>query len=186
MTENQMEEMEKEFKMNYQTMSSSEDLKKFGDFYQKMFDRLRSSHNNEQGLLKAAPLAANAPTPRLNKDFKPSPFMETFIPIYDWICFDLPPGPPLIPMRYYVNLHKGGMPFLILSMMAYFNNYSLSCWVYLALHGSYGLVWLLKDFTFPDGSFERSTTLVCFLVGYFGVITPYCWGAYLLASGGAP
>ena len=96
--------------------------------------------------------------------------METFIDWFDWICHDLPPGPRLIPMRYYVNAHKGGMPFLIFGMMMYFNNYSLAAYLYLALHGSYGIIWCIKDFTFPDGSFERKVTLLPFLIGWFVVL----------------
>lgn len=105
---------------------------------------------------------------------------------YDWIQFGLPPGPRLIPMRYYLNLHKGSLPLVILSLMSYFNNFSLPCWVYLALHGSYGLIWIIKDYTFPDSSFQTKSTIPCVFVGFFGVLCPYLWGAYLLACGEAP
>jgi len=105
---------------------------------------------------------------------------------YDFFCNDLPPGPAFIPMRYYINAHKGGMPFLIFALMLYYDNFSLGCWLYLALHGSYGYCWLLKDFVFPDSNFERPVTFFCFFVAFFGVLQAYCYGAYLLASGQAP
>ena len=85
-------------------------------------------------------------------------------------------------MRYYVNAHKGGMPFLIFGLMLYYDNFSLPCWLYMALHGSYGLFWVLKDFTFPDTSFERKVTLLSFIIPWLVVIQPYSYGAYLIAS----
>lgn len=90
---------------------------------------------------------------KVNPNFKRSPGMESFMVWFDWFCNDLPPGPAFLPMRYYINLHKGGMPILIFGLMLYYDNFSLACWLYLALHGSYGLFWLLKDYTFPDASF---------------------------------
>ena len=112
--------------------------------------------------------------------------MQTFIEWFDWICHDLPPGPPIISMRYYVNFHKGGMPFLVFGMMMYFDNYSLAAYLYLALHGSYGIIWVLKDYTFPDGSFQRKVTILPFIIGWFVVLQPYCYGAYLICSKQAP
>ncbi len=106
----------------------------------------------------------------LNKEFKRNESLENFSVWFDWICNELPPGPPIIPMRYYINFHKGGMPFLILFFMIYFQNYSTPCWLYLALHGSYGLIWLMKDYTFPDASFQRKVTIVCFIVPWLVVI----------------
>lgn len=124
--------------------------------------------------------------PTINSQFKRKPNMEVFIEWFDWICNDMPPGPAFLPMRYYVNAHKGGMPFLIFGMMLYFNNFSLANWLYMALHGSYGLFWLVKDFTIPDTSFERKVTISCASIAWLFVLQPYCYGAYLLASGAAP
>ena len=42
------------------------------------------------------------------------------------------------------------MMFYLFGLMCYFDNFSLGAWVYLSLHGSYGLLWLAKDFVFPD------------------------------------
>ena len=69
--------------------------------------------------------------------------------------------------------HKGGMPFLIFGMMLYFDNFSLAAWLYLALHGSYGLIWVMKDYTFPDASLQRKVTLLSFIIPWLVVIQPY-------------
>ena len=32
-------------------------------------------------------------------------------------------------------------------------------WIYLAMHGSYGLVWILKDLAFPDPNWQNRITI---------------------------
>jgi hypothetical protein len=34
--------------------------------------------------------------------------------------------------------------------MHVFQNYSLGMWLYLFLHGTYGICWVTKDWLFPD------------------------------------
>ena len=113
---------------------------------------------------------AKDPQLKTNPEFKRNRNMEAFIDWFDWISHELPPGPPIIPMRYYVNAHKGGMPFLVFGLMLYFDNFSLGCWLYLALHGSYGIIWLIKDFTFPDASFQRLVTFNGFFIPWIIVL----------------
>lgn len=48
-------------------------------------------------------------------------------------------GPKTIQMNYVINTQKGGTLFFMFFLMWYYNNYSLGAWVYLALHGSYGI-----------------------------------------------
>lgn len=63
-----------------------------------------------------------------------------------------------------MNFFKATTALFIISLMNHYKNYSLGSWVYLALHGIYGAIWLLKDFGFPDRNFERR-------VGFFGAMT---------------
>ena len=78
----------------------------------------------------------------------------------DFAMYSIPPGPQFIPLNYLINIQKGGTWLLVLSMMVYFDNFSLGAWVYLALHGSYGLCWILKDLIFPDKKFSGKITLL--------------------------
>lgn len=48
---------------------------------------------------------------------------------------------------------------LVVGLMFYFQNFSTSAWVYLALHGSYGFLWLLKDSIFPDKQWEENVSV---------------------------
>lgn len=90
-----------------------------------------------------------------NKHFKPKPWLETYNAWFDWLSNGLPgPGGKIIKQAWYVDLQKGGMPFYLLGLMIYFNNWSLGMWIYFVLYGTYGTLWLAKGFVFPDSSFE--------------------------------
>jgi len=71
---------------------------------------------------------------------------------YNWTNFIFNDvfGPKIIPIRYTVNFFKGATLLFIYLLMSHYNNYSTGIYLYAALHGSYGIIWLLKDFTFPD------------------------------------
>ena len=44
-----------------------------------------------------------------------------------------------------INLHKGLTVFVVAGLMMFYKNYSIAAWVYLSLHGTYGILWLLKE-----------------------------------------
>ena len=44
--------------------------------------------------------------------------------------------------------------------IAWYQNTSAAAWIYLAMHGTYGVVWVIKDLTFPDPSFHKRITMV--------------------------
>ncbi len=84
-------------------------------------------------------------------------------------------------LKYPINLHKGLTGLVVLLGMTYFNNFSLEAWVYLALHGSYGILWLLKDRLFPDRQWEQKVSFAygLFVFGFLGL---YWVGPYVLIS----
>ena len=47
------------------------------------------------------------------------------------------------------QLQKVGTFPLLGFLIWYYDNTSTAAWVYLAMHGSYGLVWIIKDLAFP-------------------------------------
>ena len=63
-------------------------------------------------------------------------------------------GPKLIKFNWIINAQKTGTIFLMFLLMIYYNNFSTGAWLYLSLHGTYGLLWFLKDMVFPDKSFQ--------------------------------
>lgn len=58
-------------------------------------------------------------------------------------------------IKHVINLHKGLTLFVVLGLMLAYGNFSVGPWVYLALHGTYGLLWLLKDRIYPDRQWEQ-------------------------------
>jgi protein-S-isoprenylcysteine O-methyltransferase Ste14 len=61
--------------------------------------------------------------------------------------------------KYAINLSKGLTFFFILGLMFVYHNFTLGPWVYLALHGTYGFLWLLKDRIFPDKQWEQQVSI---------------------------
>jgi steroid 5-alpha reductase family enzyme len=86
-------------------------------------------------------------------------------------------------LKYPVNLHKGMTAPVVVGMMFYFQNFSTSAWVYLALHGSYGVLWLLKDRIFPDKQWENEVS-VAYAIFVFLVLGLYWIAPLLLISSG--
>jgi protein-S-isoprenylcysteine O-methyltransferase Ste14 len=68
-------------------------------------------------------------------------------------------------------------------LMLWYGNYSPAAWVYLALHGSYGLVWILKDLTFPDPNWQKRITLGGGFMAFASVLGWYWVFGWLLISG---
>lgn len=83
--------------------------------------------------------------------------------------------------KHYIDSHKGATFIYILSLMFIFNNVSdinnINIYIYLALHGTYGILWILKSRFFPDKQWESKCSLWYGLLIWFGLslywIAPY-------------
>ena len=62
-------------------------------------------------------------------------------------------------LKHAVNLHKGVTFIYVLALMFIYDNFSMGAWLYLALHGTYGFMWLLKDRLFPDRQWEKQVSI---------------------------
>ncbi|MEG5063375.1 DUF1295 domain-containing protein [Microcoleus sp. B3-A4] len=86
--------------------------------------------------------------------------------------------------KHFINLHKGlSFPF-ILTLMFIYQNFNLGAWVYLALHGTYGLLWLLKDQIYPDKQWEQEISVGMGIFG-FVVVSLYWVAPFILISSGS-
>jgi protein-S-isoprenylcysteine O-methyltransferase Ste14 len=106
-----------------------------------------------------------------------------------WLLHDLGGGPRPLKFAWVVNFQKAGtFPALGLTMLYYREQTpaatSTAAFVYLALHGAYGLVWLMKDLAFPDPNWQRRITLPSSLVTLLGLAVYWSFG-WLLISGHA-
>jgi hypothetical protein len=55
----------------------------------------------------------------------------------------------------FINAHKILVTPAVVAMMWAHGNWSTEAFVYLALHGTYAILWLLKHAAFPDRSFQE-------------------------------
>ena len=90
-------------------------------------------------------------------------------------------GPKRLKFAWSVNLHKGMTAFVVLLLMLIYRNFSTAAWVYLALHGTYGFLWVLKSRIFPDQAWEKETSLAFGLVTWGG-LSLYWIAPWLLVS----
>ena len=102
-----------------------------------------------------------------------SPLLNNWLKLRDHIGNDLLGGPRLLKAAWVINLQKAGtLPFVLL-LMWYFNCYTVTAWTYAALHGSYGLCWLMKDRVFPDPNWEKRVTFAAAFMMWALVLGPY-------------
>jgi steroid 5-alpha reductase family enzyme len=87
-------------------------------------------------------------------------------------------------LRHVINLHKGTTALVIGALMLAYGNGSLGAWVYLALHGTYGMLWLLKERIFPDRQWQQPIGWFPAVV-MFLVLALYWLAPFLLISSGA-
>jgi steroid 5-alpha reductase family enzyme len=66
--------------------------------------------------------------------------------------------------------------------MIYFDNWSLGMWTYFILHGSYGVLWVIKGMITPDASFEEKVSITCAINAWVAVLGPYLIAGYMVAS----
>ena len=85
--------------------------------------------------------------------------------------------------KHPINLHKLLTFAFVLALMVFYNNFSIASWVYLALHGTYGIMWLIKDRLYPDPRWESEISVAMGVVSFF-VVNLYWVAPFLLISRG--
>jgi protein-S-isoprenylcysteine O-methyltransferase Ste14 len=104
-----------------------------------------------------------------------------------WLLHNLGGGPRPLKFAWVVNFQKAGtFPFLGMMMLYYADRTpaatSTAAFVYLAMHGAYGLVWWMKDLAFPDPNWQVRITLPSAVVTLLGLSVYWAFG-WLLISG---
>jgi steroid 5-alpha reductase family enzyme len=87
-------------------------------------------------------------------------------------------------IRYPINLHKFLTFLYVLGLMAFYNNFNVAAWVYLALHGTYGIMWLIKDNLYPDKQWEQEISVATGIFT-FVLLGMYWVAPFILISSGA-
>ena len=100
-----------------------------------------------------------------------------------WLVEDAFGGPRPWKFAWVINFQKvGTLPYLGL-LIWFYGNTSTAAWIYLALHGSYGLAWLIKDLAFPDAGWQKRITIAGGVNAFLGVLGWYWVFGWLLISG---
>ncbi len=85
--------------------------------------------------------------------------------------------------RHFIDFHKGITFIYILFLIWYFDAYqNQAIWIYLGLHGTYGILWVLKSRIFPDKSWDKKSSISYGLVILFG-LSLYWVSPWIIASG---
>ncbi len=108
-------------------------------------------------------------------------WVERVSALNTYLTEDFLGGPRRLKFAWAINIHKGSIFFVVILLMVIYGNYSTSAWVYLAIHGSYGFIWLLKHFTFPDRRWETRVTYGGFVM-IFLFLALYWIAPFLLIS----
>ncbi|MGH8528550.1 MAG: methyltransferase family protein [Nevskiales bacterium] len=106
----------------------------------------------------------------------------------NWLVSDFGGGPRPWKFAWVINFQKTGTFVFLGLLMWYYADQTpaatnTAAWVYLALHGSYGFVWFLKDMAFPDPNWQNRITIGGGINAFLGVLGWYWVFGWLLISG---
>ena len=127
--------------------------------------------------------ASLRPTDPRGLTFPPMPgLLARWLRLHRYLLDDFLGGPKLVKLAWAINLQKGGTLAFVLALMLAYGNFTPTAWTYAALHGSYGLVWLLKERVCPDPAWQRRVTVGGALNAWLAVLGPYWVAPYLLVT----
>jgi len=85
--------------------------------------------------------------------------------------------------KHFIDIHKGATAPIVLFLIYFYNRWeNQTAWTYLALHGTYGVLWLLKSRIFPDKRWEQPSSVWYGLYMWFGM-TLYWVSPWIITSG---
>jgi protein-S-isoprenylcysteine O-methyltransferase Ste14 len=82
----------------------------------------------------------------------------------------------------YINVHKALVIPVVFGLMWLYDNWSTEAFIYLSIHGTYSLLWLLKEATYPDRRFDERQPLWIGTLFIFVPLAGYYVAPYLLIS----
>jgi protein-S-isoprenylcysteine O-methyltransferase Ste14 len=90
-----------------------------------------------------------------------------------------------VKQKFWIDTHKAATgPFVLALIAGYHAWQSVWAWVYLAIHGTYGALWVLKSHYFGDKQWEQQASLGYGLFIWFG-LSLYWIAPWLIVSGHA-
>ncbi len=105
--------------------------------------------------------------------------------VVDFCCFEFPIGAKALKAAWVINLQKAGAFPFYLFLLYHYRNSTDAAWIYTAMQGGYGLVWLIKANAFPDPSWESKVPLIGGVNMFVAVLGWYLVMGWLLISANA-
>lgn len=82
----------------------------------------------------------------------------------------------------FINIHKALVIPIVLGLMWYFQNWSTDAFIYLSIHGTYSILWLIKQSSYPDRRFDAKLPIWTGVLFVFLPLAGYYIAPYLLIS----
>jgi len=82
----------------------------------------------------------------------------------------------------YINAHKALVIPIVLGLMWFYQNWSTEAFVYLSIHGTYSVLWLVKQSLYPDRRFDEQQPVWIGVLFVFLPLAGYYVAPYLLIS----
>ena len=77
----------------------------------------------------------------------------------------------LIKQKYPIDFAKSITWLVVLGLIYYFNQFdNITAWIYFCLHGSYGIMWVMKSKIFPDKNWEKKAGILYTILIIFGLM----------------
>ncbi|MEE4173444.1 MAG: DUF1295 domain-containing protein [Xanthomonadales bacterium] len=127
---------------------------------------------------------AEPPAPAAGSRRPPPALAARLQRLNQWASQDLGGGPRPWKLAWVVNFQKAGTFVFLGLLMAWYGNTTTAAWIYLALHGSYGIVWIIKDLAFPDPAWQQRVTIGGGIMAFLAVLGWYWVFGWLLISSG--
>jgi protein-S-isoprenylcysteine O-methyltransferase Ste14 len=121
----------------------------------------------------------------------PPPWAARMNRMNNWLLYDLGGGPRPLKFAWLIDAQKGLTLPVLLGLMWYYAEKtpwatSRAAFVYTALHGAYGLVWMLKAVAFPDPNWQVYITLPSTVVVFVSLSLYWSIGWLLISGTSAP
>lgn len=82
----------------------------------------------------------------------------------------------------YINAHKVLVAPVVLGLMWFYQNWSTEAFIYLSIHGTYSVLWLIKQSLYPDKRFDERQPILIGVLFIFLPLAGYYVAPYLLIS----
>jgi steroid 5-alpha reductase family enzyme len=82
---------------------------------------------------------------------------------------------------FFIDMHKALVIPVTVAAMLIFGNFSTVMWLYLAMHGTYSILWLIKGRTYPDRRFAQQMPIWIGILFVFLPLAGYYAAPILLA-----